>query len=63
MPLEFQSLVTYVYEKKSFPTKIPVCDDDMNSESVDNFIMVGDERFAVVGAALMLIQMIHEYCR
>ncbi|XP_018370917.1 PREDICTED: vacuolar protein sorting-associated protein 54 [Trachymyrmex cornetzi] len=63
VPLEFQSLVTYVYEKKRFPLKIPTCEDSTKNESVGNFILVGDEKFAVVGTALMLIQMIHEYCR
>jgi len=63
VPLEFQSLVTYVYEKNCFPVKIPTCEDGIKNESVENFIMVGDEKFAVVGTALMLIQMIHEYCR
>lgn len=63
VPLEFQSLVTYVHEKKCFPLKIPTCEDGTKNESVENFIMVGDEKFAVVGTALMLMQMIHEYCR
>lgn len=63
VPLEFQSLVTYVYEKKCFPLKIFTCEDDTKSDGVETFIVVGDEKFAVVGTALMLIQMIHEYCR
>ncbi|XP_014471073.1 PREDICTED: vacuolar protein sorting-associated protein 54 isoform X2 [Dinoponera quadriceps] len=63
VPSEFQSLVTYVYEKKCFPLKIFTCEDDTKSDSVENFIVVGDEKFAVVCTALMLIQMIHEYCR
>lgn len=63
VPPEFQSLVTYVYEKKNFPGKIATRETDTNSASVDNFIMVADEKFAVVGTALMLMQMIHEYCR
>lgn len=63
VPLEFQSLVTYVHEKKCFPLKTLTRKDSTNSESVETFIMVGDEKFAVVGTALMLIQMIHEYCR
>lgn len=63
VPLEFQSLVTYVYEKKCFPLKVFARDDETASESAENFIVVGDEKFAVVGTALMLVQMIHEYCR
>ncbi|EFN76173.1 Vacuolar protein sorting-associated protein 54 [Harpegnathos saltator] len=64
VPLEFQSLVTYVCEKKCFPLKMFTREeDDTKSDGVENFIVVGDERFAVVGTALMLIQMIHEYCR
>lgn len=63
VPLEFQSLVTYVYENKCFPLKIFTREDGTRNESVENFIMVGDEKFAVVGTALMLVQMIHEYCR
>lgn len=63
VPLEFQSLVTYVYEKQRFPLKIFTHGDDTKSESIEHFIIIGDEKFAVVGTALMLIQMLHEYCR
>ncbi|KOX77559.1 Vacuolar protein sorting-associated protein 54 [Melipona quadrifasciata] len=63
VPPEFQSLVTYVYENKTFPPNLFKVDDKVNKNGVQNFIMVGDEKYAVVGTALMLIQMIHEYCR
>lgn len=63
IPLEFQSLVTYVNEKRCFPLKIFTREDDTANERVEHFIVIGDERFAVVGTALMLVQMIHEYCR
>lgn len=63
MPPEFQSLVTYVYENKTFPPNLFKVDDKVSKDGVQNFIMIGDEKYAVVGTALMLIQMIHEYCR
>ncbi|CAK9797671.1 Vacuolar protein sorting-associated protein 54 [Anthophora plagiata] len=63
VPLEFQSLVTYVYEYKHFPPNLFKPEDKVKKDNIQNFIMVGDEKYAVVGTALMLIQMIHEYCK
>lgn len=63
VPPEFQSLVTYIYENKVFPPNLFKIDDKVKKSSVQNFIMVGNEKYAVVGTALMLTQMIHEYCR
>ncbi|CAL7949075.1 unnamed protein product [Xylocopa violacea] len=63
VPPEFQSLVTYVYENKTFPLNVFKADDKVKKDDIQSFIMVGDEKYAVVGTALMLIQMIHEYCR
>ncbi|XP_076245254.1 VPS54 subunit of GARP complex scat [Calliopsis andreniformis] len=63
VPPEFQALVTYVYEKKCFPPTLFKGDDRLKEDSIQNFIMVGEEKYAVVGTALMLVQMIHEYCR
>ncbi|XP_046587056.1 vacuolar protein sorting-associated protein 54 isoform X1 [Neodiprion lecontei] len=68
VPTEFQNLVSHVYENKSFPTESKLREDTEKSkkkdaaEPVSNFIFVGDEKYAVVGTTLMLIQMIHEYC-
>lgn len=63
VPPEFQSLVTYVYENKTFPPNLFKVDDKVKKDNVQNFIMIEDEKYAIVGTALMLIQMIHEYCR
>ncbi|KOC70138.1 Vacuolar protein sorting-associated protein 54 [Habropoda laboriosa] len=63
VPLEFQLLVTYVYEYKYFPPNLFKTEDKVKKDGIQNFIMVGDEKYAVVGTALMLIQMIHEYCK
>ncbi|XP_043257225.1 vacuolar protein sorting-associated protein 54 isoform X2 [Colletes gigas] len=63
VPPEFQSLVTYVCENKSFPPNLLKVEDRVKEDDIQSFIMVGDEKYAVVGTALMLIQMIHEYCR
>ncbi|XP_076749505.1 VPS54 subunit of GARP complex scat [Xylocopa sonorina] len=63
VPPEFQSLVTYVYENETFPLNVFKADDKVKKDDIQSFIMVGDEKYAVVGTALMLIQMIHEYCR
>nr|XP_003705328.1 PREDICTED: vacuolar protein sorting-associated protein 54 [Megachile rotundata] len=63
VPSEFQSLVTYVYENKCFPPTLLKTESRVQKDDIQNFILVGDEKYAVVGTALMLIQMIHEYCR
>lgn len=67
VPPEFQSLVTYVFENNTFPPNPFKVDDKVKDkvkkDNVQHFIMVGDEKYAVVSTALMLIQMIHEYCR
>ncbi|OAD53014.1 Vacuolar protein sorting-associated protein 54 [Eufriesea mexicana] len=67
VPPEFQSLVTYVFENNTFPPNPFKVDDkvkdNVKKDNIQYFIMVGDEKYAVVGTALMLIQMIHEYCR
>lgn len=64
VPPEFQSLVTYVYEHECFPADLSRREDgEKRNENLTNFILVGDEKYAVVGTALMLTQMIHEYCR
>lgn len=63
VPPEFQSLVTYIYQENQFPRGPFKRDDEVKSDVTESFIIVGEERFAVVATALMLIQMIHEYCR
>ncbi|XP_012253951.2 vacuolar protein sorting-associated protein 54 isoform X2 [Athalia rosae] len=68
VPPEFQTLVSYVYENKAFPNDSKLREDSGKSkrkesaEVLSNFIYIGDEKYAVVGTTLMLIQMIHEYC-
>lgn len=63
VPPEFQALVTYVYEMKCFPPTVFKGEDRFKEDNIQTFIMVGEEKYAVVGTALMLTQMIHEYCR
>ncbi|KAK2583103.1 hypothetical protein KPH14_009130 [Odynerus spinipes] len=63
VPPEFQSLVTYIYKENQFPRAALKHDDDVKNGSTELFIVVGEEKFAVVVTVLMLIQMIHEYCR
>ncbi|XP_031829254.2 VPS54 subunit of GARP complex scat [Nomia melanderi] len=63
VPTEFQSLVTYVYENNCLPTYQFKPEDRAKEDVIHNFIIIGDEKYAVVATALMLIQMIHEYCR
>lgn len=62
VPAEFQSLVTFLYENKYFPELFKI-DSKTTNENPKNFILIGEEKFAVVGAALILVQIIHEYCR
>ncbi|XP_015608424.1 vacuolar protein sorting-associated protein 54 [Cephus cinctus] len=63
VPSEFQSLVTYVFKNKCFPPELYWREGVEKQENISNFILIGEEKFAVVGTALMLTQMIHEYCR
>lgn len=63
VPSEFQSLITYIYKEKQFPRTALKHDGQMKSGSTELFIVIGEEKFAVVATVLMLIQMIHEYCR
>lgn len=63
VPTEFQSLVTFLYENKYFPELFKLEDKKQRNDNPTNFILIGDEKFAVVGAALILVQIIHEYCR
>ncbi|XP_063982746.1 vacuolar protein sorting-associated protein 54 isoform X1 [Diachasmimorpha longicaudata] len=60
VPKEFQRLVTFVFENRRFPMAEEVYTGE---GEVGSCIFVGEEQFAVVGTVLMLIQMIHEYCR
>lgn len=63
VPAEIQMLVSFVYENKSFPND-PLKREFKDQEAnVVNYVMVGDEKYAVVGAALILVQIVHEYCR
>lgn len=59
---EYQILIGYIYENKKFPMELSNRDVKRIKE-VKNFILIGDEHYAVVGTALVLCQMIGEYCR
>jgi vacuolar protein sorting-associated protein 54 len=62
VPSEFQALVTYIYKNECFPYEL--CISDINEcNKTANIVFVGDEKYAVVGTVLILIQIIHEYCR
>lgn len=61
VPPENQALITYIYKNESFPQELGKI--DKGNDKISNFIYIGDEKYAVVGAALILIQTIHEYCR
>ncbi|XP_066592253.1 vacuolar protein sorting-associated protein 54 isoform X2 [Prorops nasuta] len=63
IPLEFQSLISYIHKNKCFPPYPLKREDESKYDDIETFITVGEEKFAVVGTALMLVQMIHEYCR
>ncbi|XP_033216435.1 vacuolar protein sorting-associated protein 54 [Belonocnema kinseyi] len=59
---EFQTLITFLYENKYFP-ELFNHESQVPKENSSSCILIGDEKYAVVGAALILIQIIHEYCR
>lgn len=61
IPMEIQSLVTQIYENKRMP--IDNCKKDVDDQNTNEFIYVGEEKYAIVQAVLILVQMIQEYCR
>ncbi|XP_034944427.1 vacuolar protein sorting-associated protein 54 [Chelonus insularis] len=66
IPWDFQLLITYMHKNQSFPKDLYnniSHNERSKSNTIKNVIFVGDEEFAVVGVTLMLVQMIHEYCR
>ncbi|XP_014216228.1 vacuolar protein sorting-associated protein 54 [Copidosoma floridanum] len=62
VPPKYQALVTYVHKNESFPYELGK-EDIINSDKIANVISIGDEKYAIVWAVLILIQIIHEYCR
>lgn len=62
VPSEIQALITYVYKNESFPYEL--CHSDINQcNKTTNVILIGEEKYAIVGTVLVLVQIIHEYCR
>ncbi|XP_016838193.1 vacuolar protein sorting-associated protein 54 [Nasonia vitripennis] len=62
VPPEFQALVTYIHKNECFPYEL--CKSDIDKiDKISNVLYVGEEKYAVVGTVLILIQIIHEYCR
>lgn len=61
VPGEFQKMINHISKGNFMWTKI---DDTANGPSVATpMLMVGDEPFALVGAALILVQIVSEYSR
>lgn len=61
VPSEFQKMINHIAKGNFMWTKI---DDTSNGPSVATpMLMVGDEPYALVGAALILVQIVSEYSR
>lgn len=61
VPSEFQKIINHIAKGNFMWTKI---DDSSNRPSVASpMLMVGDEPYALVGAALILVQIVSEYAR
>lgn len=61
VPGEFQKMINHISKSNFMWTKI---EDTSNGPSVATpMLMVGEEPFALVGAALILVQIVSEYCR
>ncbi|KAF7996326.1 hypothetical protein HCN44_001958 [Aphidius gifuensis] len=69
---DIQCLVTFVYENRYIPVNLLKLENSIknnnnnnnsNSNDVKNCIFIGEEQYAVVGTALMLVQMIYDYCK
>lgn len=61
VPGEFQKMINHIEKGNFMWTKI---EDRTNEQSVATpMLMVGDEPFALVGAALILVQIVSEYSR
>ncbi|CAB0045333.1 unnamed protein product [Trichogramma brassicae] len=61
VPPEFQALITYIHQNESFPYELSQT-NVIRTNKIENFMYVGNEKFAIVGTVLLLIQIIHEYC-
>ncbi|KAJ8669831.1 hypothetical protein QAD02_001090 [Eretmocerus hayati] len=62
VPPDVQALITYIHKNESFPYELDRS-EVVNGGKMVNFISVGEDKFAVVGTVLLLIPVIHEYCR
>ncbi|XP_058809488.1 vacuolar protein sorting-associated protein 54 isoform X2 [Phymastichus coffea] len=62
IPPEFQALITSIHKNECFPYELNKDDINYSDKSV-NVIYIGDEKYAVVGTVLLLVQIIQEYCR
>lgn len=61
VPGEFQKMINHIAKGNFMWTKI---EDARNGPTVATpMLMVGEEPFALVGAALILVQIVSEYCR
>lgn len=62
VPATFQELVNHIADNGTFAIDISshIANNDKNK--TQSFLMIGDEKFAVVGTVLLLVNIIAEYC-
>ncbi|XP_021939639.1 vacuolar protein sorting-associated protein 54 [Zootermopsis nevadensis] len=62
VPAEFQRLVTYISDTGKFSLTRRETEPEAGDRKPSHELMVGEEKYAVVGTVLLLLKMVAEYC-
>ncbi|KAJ4449356.1 hypothetical protein ANN_00754 [Periplaneta americana] len=62
VPAEFQDLVSYISETGKFSLAKRETESEIGDRKPSNVLVVGEEKYAVVGTVLLLLKMVAEYC-
>jgi vacuolar protein sorting-associated protein 54 len=62
VPEEFQRLVTHIIDTGNFSHTKHEAETKIDDKMPSNVLMVGEEKYAVVGTVLLLLKMVAEYC-
>ncbi|GLH01415.1 Vacuolar protein sorting-associated protein 54 [Gryllus bimaculatus] len=62
VPAEFQDLVDHIMETGTFSLVKREGEVEGTTRKPASFLMIGEEKFAVVGTVLLLLKMVAEYC-
>ncbi|PNF33403.1 Vacuolar protein sorting-associated protein 54 [Cryptotermes secundus] len=62
VPAEFQRLVTHISDTGKFMQTKRETDSEIDDRKPSDVLIVGEEKYAVVGTVLLLLKMVAEYC-